>query len=87
MGIKHQHQVGTDALRVVVSDLIVSVCPLATASRKPKSAASNATPVASCAARKPIRLSASVAPARSCSPARASTARRVLSSTAASVTV
>ena len=39
------------------ADSIVGPSPLATASRKPKSAASTATPLASCAARKRISCS------------------------------
>src|SRR5207248_2506647 len=67
------------------AERMVRASPLATASRKPKSAASTATPLASCAARKRISCSANAPPERSCSAARASTVWRVLTSTAASV--
>jgi len=69
------------------ADRMVSGSPLATASRKPKSAAVTATPLESWPARKRMSCSASALPEESCSAARASTVPRVLASTAASVTV
>ncbi len=69
------------------AERIVGTSPLATASRKPKSAANTATPLASCPARKRISCCTKEPPERSCSAARASTLCAVLASTAASVTV